>query len=131
MNTVQGSSNPVVNAATMFVQSIYSPGSALTINIPPVSPMAKANKGRKPGEPIIVFDEVPKEKAPIIASSLFMSVVPIVTAITVLAVIATIGLAWLWPQPTPNEQIAFELMDFISKTGFGGLLGLLAGKNIR
>lgn len=131
MKTVQGSSNPAANAATMFVQSIFSPGQGLIIEPPPESPMAEANKGRRAGEPTITLDAAPKSKPPIIASSQFMSVLLIVTTMTILAGLAQMVLAERWLQPTPNEQSAYDAMAAVWKLGFGGLLGLLGGKNIR
>jgi hypothetical protein len=131
MKTVQGSSNPAANAATMFVQSISSPGEALIIDLPPESPMAEANKGRRAGDRWITLDTAPKPKPPITASSQFMWVLFIAFVITILAGIAQIVLAERWAQPTPNEQTAFEAMANVWKLGFAGLLGLLGGKNIR
>ena len=122
MKTVQGSNSPLANAGIMFLRSISSPGEALTIEIPP--------EGRKPGGPHIVFDEAVKPKSSILASSVFMRVLLIVTGITVLAGVAQMVLAERWSQPTPNEQTVFDAMATAWKMGFGALIGLLSGKNL-
>jgi hypothetical protein len=132
MKTVQGSSTPAANAAIMLVHSISSPGEAFIIELPPPeSLMAKANKGRKVGERSIALDAAPRPKRQIIVSSLFAWVILFVFVITILAGGAQIWLAQRWLQPTPNEQNAYEAMASVCKLGFGALLGLLGGKNIR
>ncbi len=92
--------------------------------------MAEANKGRKPGEPHIVFDEALKPQSSILASSMFMWVLLIVTVMTVLAGVAQMVLAERWSQPNPNEQNVFDTMATAWKMGFGALIGLLGGKNL-
>ncbi len=60
-----------------------------------------------------------------------MWILLIVLALTVLAGCAYIAMAALWETPSANQQSAFETMGTAWKMGFGALVGLLGGKNIR
>jgi hypothetical protein len=60
-------------------------------------------------------------------SPTFKMVLWIVVAITLLGGFFEIVLAGVWPTPTPNQQVAFEAMDWAWKSGIGAILGLLGG----
>jgi len=130
MKEVDGSSNPVANAAILITSAITSPGDAVTIRLPDTA-AAKANKNWKPGHPWFTTDAAPKPQASISASSHYMVVVLIVTILTLLTGAAYVAMAWWWPAPTPNQQSAFETMGSLAKFGFGAIAGLLGGKTIR
>jgi len=51
-----------------------------------------------------------------------------VLTLTILAGIAQIALAGIWPTPTSNQQSAFEAFGFAWKAGIGAIFGLLGGK---
>jgi len=44
-----------------------------------------------------------------------------IIAITVMAGLAQVVMAWLWPMPTPIQQSVFEAMGFAWKAGLGVL----------
>jgi hypothetical protein len=51
-----------------------------------------------------------------------------VTAITLIAGTIELVLASIWPNPTANQQSAFEAIGFAWKAGVGAIFGLLGGK---
>ena len=48
--------------------------------------------------------------------------------LTLVAIVAEIGLAAVWLTPTANQQRAFDTMDWVIKGGVGLFIGLLTGK---
>jgi len=131
MKIIQGSQNPVANAAVMLVNAVMAPGVSLGVTIPSDSPMARANKNHQPGQPWRTLDAKPNIQSSILASSVFMWVLLIVTILTVMAGIAYVVMAVYWTIPTAMQQTAFDRVGNIFTLGFGALVGLLGGKTIR
>lgn len=71
-----------------------------------------------------------RKSSPAIAvlSPYFKLIFLTVVVITVVAGGLHIFLAELWPNPTANQQSAFEAMGLAWKLGFGAIFGLLGGK---
>jgi hypothetical protein len=51
-----------------------------------------------------------------------------VFAITVGSGVVNILIAYLWTDPTHNQQAMFEAFDFAWKAGIGAIFGLLGGR---
>lgn len=122
--TVKGSSSAVVNTAIIASESLRSP---LEISIvePSISG-APVNLGRHR-----VRDSATNAlatKGPIAVTPTFKLVFLSVLAITALAGVAQIIMAFVWEKPTVAQQEVFEAMGSAWKTGFGAVVGLLGGK---
>ncbi len=110
----QGHANIVANSAVIAI-STFSPTVETAVDL-------TAGKTVLPGA------EAPPGHAIARVSPTFKLVFLTVVTITVLVGVAEIVLAAVWTTPTPNEQTAFEAMDFAWKAGIGAILGLLGGK---
>jgi hypothetical protein len=51
-----------------------------------------------------------------------------VLAITVGSGLAAVLIAYLWIDPTHNQQAIFDALDFAWKAGIGAIFGLLGGR---
>jgi len=51
-----------------------------------------------------------------------------VLALTIMSGAATVFFAWVWEEPTRNQQATFDAVSFTWKLGMGAILGLLGGK---
>jgi hypothetical protein len=81
--------------------------------------------------PMMAFDAMPDELrigTKLKLSSGFKSAFWAVLAITVATLIGLLWTAAAWPHPTPAQQHVNDVMDFAFKAGFGGIIGLLGGK---
>jgi len=102
----------------MIVQSVTSPGDAITISLPEnAGTIEPANKDRGPGEPWFTTDAASKPRKSIGASSLFMWILFVVVMLTFFAGCAYVAMAIWWPQPTANQQSTFETMGTAWKMG--------------
>ena len=133
--------NPIVNAVAVAVQAIFAPMVASTVDLGAdrwSSIRAAVAAARRPEDAAGTFSSPTAGAArphsdggPARAAYLkpaFKLVFLSVLAITVLCGIAQLILAGIWPQPTANQQAAFEAMGFAWKAGLGAILGLLGGK---
>jgi hypothetical protein len=69
-----------------------------------------------------------RERKIVVLHPAFKTVFLTVTFITVGAIVAQIGLAYIWENPTANQQQAFDGLGFAWKAGIGAIFGLLGGK---
>lgn len=70
----------------------------------------------------------PPDPLPIVVKPGFKFVFLCVFGLTVLCGFVQIWLAFAWPDPTTNQQSAFDSFGFAWKTGIGAIFGLLGGK---
>jgi hypothetical protein len=95
----------------------------------------RRSRDDQPGEPNIPRprprqkDDLPKQARGQISPGFKLIFITVVT-ITVLSGVGQIVLAGIWLSPTPDQQSAFEALDFAWKAGIGAIFGLLGGKAV-
>ncbi|WP_125461710.1 MULTISPECIES: hypothetical protein [Rhodomicrobium] len=120
---VTGTDNPVANSATLIAEIISSPGKPFVISTDgprqteaPVD-LADPNLGRRSAKIIEV-------------GSTYQFILITVIIITVLTIPIYGYAVYKFPAPTEAQKNFMTLLDFLAKTGFGTIVGLLGGKSL-
>jgi hypothetical protein len=115
----------VANSVRIIAESLKKPG---------INSIVQLDTGEfeisTPGRPDVLGMAVkrPKTRNERLSSDFKLAII-IVAAITLISLVVEIGLAiWAKEPSTGFQQSLFQAADFGWKTGFGALVGLVAGK---